>query len=460
VRDRRWAAPLVVFAVAAAVRLIVVGLAPRIYPDFVPDLYDVLARNLLHGHGLTYHAESALPTVTRGPVFAGVIAAAFALGGDHLWVARAACALVDAATAVLVWALVVATVRTVARAGAEGEPGEAAWWPPPPRLALLAGLIYALQPLTVYWTVKVVPETLLAFCLVLAALAFEWWRRGPSWGRAATIGLLLGVTVLVKSVVLGLPVVVAVAMAATLYVRRRRAAAGAQERGGASGGAWRLGVQPAVVMLVVCLVVAPWTWRNYHVSGSFVPVQTLTWYNFWVDIDTGTGVLNPTFVDRLLSWGVSPYPYDENARADVAGERVLRHEAREWTREHPRAALQKTVINLGELWYRGSESKVRERASMAISLLQMPLVAIGAWWALWGAGRRRGVGYLAALCLAVPLYLDLVYAPIFALFRYSLPAWPFLSILVALGLMVVAARLRRREAGTSPAATGDGDDGE
>jgi 4-amino-4-deoxy-L-arabinose transferase-like glycosyltransferase len=125
-----------------------------------------------------------------------------------------------------------------------------------PRAAVLAGLVYALDPLLVIGSGLLYPETIAGLVLALAVLlaldAAERDRRRSS----ALTGLLLGLLALLRPVALVLPPVVAAWIALTLHAGARR----------------RL-VHASVLGLASLLALLPWTARNLRVHGRLMPVS-------------------------------------------------------------------------------------------------------------------------------------------------------------------------------------------
>ena len=185
----------------------------------------------------------------------------------------------------------------------------------------------------------------------------------------------------------------------------------------------------AVLSLVLCvavsgLVIAPWIVRNYSVTdGHFVPVQTLTWWNFWSDFDFSASGSTDTVSNRYEPGG--GHPYSLTAAADVQQEAHLRHEALQWISSHPLSMADKMGRNLAEFWYLAAGVRRSQLTAMG-SALQLLLALVGGWLA-WRARRWRVV----LLVAIVILYFDAVYTPIKSVFHYSLVVVPFLCVLQA-----------------------------
>jgi hypothetical protein len=125
-----------------------------------------------------------------------------------------------------------------------------------PRVGIAAGAIAALYPDLVWFAAHFWSETLF--------LAFIWWAMervlaadidpGVGVARAAAAGGLWGLAVLTRETALYFLLVVAI------WLAWKRGAAGRR--------------RAAVFAFCTILTVAPWTYRNWKVFGTFIPVST------------------------------------------------------------------------------------------------------------------------------------------------------------------------------------------
>ena len=419
---------LIVFALALTVRWTADAVLQPHLRSYVIDAYDVMGQNLLDGHGFSYQAGKSIPTVTRAPFYPLWWAAELAVFGRNFLLLRMAEGLVDAITA----ALVVFMTAALCRLPLSRPPptprldGTAANAGHPLIIPTLAGALYAMQPFSVYYAAKMGTETWFTLWLVLFIWCFVIWWLAPGYGHGALLGGVLGVLILNKSTAFGL--LILVALLALAWVREHR--------------------RVAALSLVMCvavsaLVITPWMLRNYRVTGGHVvPVQTLTWWNFWADFD-----FDPSGYRDTVSSHYGPgggHPYALSAVADVGQEARLRDQALQWSISHPVAMLHKMVRNLVDFWYL-VEGVRRAQITLAASVLELSLAVLGGWLA-WRGRRRRMVLLLAI----VVLYFNVVYTPIKSVFHYSLVVVPLLCVLQGFVLVwLVEALLRRRNASTS-----------
>lgn len=224
--------------------------------------YDLLARNLLAGHGLSF--DGSTPTALRPPLYPAFLAAHYALG----WPVLVTQALLGLATAWLVYR----GVRAVLPAAAP--------------LALWVGM---LCPLNAIYYGRLLTESLSAFLLTAAVVAVT---VSTSWAACAAGGLCLGAACLTRDVFLPLLVLLPALLIRLAGARRA-----------------------ALYGLCALAVIVPWTFRNLQVLGSPVPVSRgLLGFNLWV----GTWELDG-------SWQTTPLQFPERAfRSPAERELVAR----------------------------------------------------------------------------------------------------------------------------------------
>lgn len=221
-----YAPALAVFGLALVARL---GAAMALGSGFHfidETSYVDAARRLLAGQGFA----AAYNRVPAYPIFLALLDAALP---PALVFLRSAQAIVAASGVVLCMAL---TARLFGRGA-----------------ALVAGLLYALDPLLVITAALLYPEALAAILLAATTLAC-WHAAGRDrLAMSAAAGLALGVVAQLRPVALvTIPAFALWTAASTAASRRRRAA-------------------HALTLALVCVLsLVPWTWRNYRVHGKLM----------------------------------------------------------------------------------------------------------------------------------------------------------------------------------------------
>jgi hypothetical protein len=374
----------------------------------VDDGYDELARNLLGGHGYVMSAGRPENLLTP-PGYAYFLAAVYGAAGaetaegPRLWVAQAA---LDAITCGLVYALG-ALVLGDRRAG------------------LVGALLWAVYPQMIVYSARIAPEVLftLLFVLLFAAwLALE--RRGGA-ARALLAGALWGLLVLTKEKAILLPLVL---VARLLWVRRAEPKRFAREA--------------AAFAIAAAVVVGPWVYRGYRLTGAFVPItlrsgRALT-EGFRKEFSGADTYMIDGFEERAASGGV---PRDSLPRLTeeerLAAVRAL--EARESSRlreiageiaRSPLAFARKTAVRFAAYWYWGQPRVIAGNALVNLPLLALGIAGLAMSW-------RSPPAAVAALII---LYMNALHAVTVVRMRYSLPVMPFVILFAAVALVRIARR--------------------
>lgn len=301
------------------------------------------------------------------------------------------------------------------------------------RVGVLAGLYLAAHLPVAYYTAQIEQFTVLLPFLVLWIWLMTLWERKPtSIAIPVGLGLVTGWLILSKSVYLLFPPVSIVALA---LVRRRQLP-------------WRrflLGA--AVFMFLSAAVVAPWTIRNYRVSGGkFIPVQTLLWENVlvninWDHLDRTQGTDRPPgslqdyiYARRADILNASPEPPQHEwalPRIEAHSEAIFRDVFFEWIPDNVGVFAAGVAKNVWQFWV-GAENGVKTRKFIVLQFVPLTLAIFGLVVIL----RRRK---LAAVWMAgIPIVmLWSQYSVVHAMGRYSLSLVPALALLFAYGADLV-----------------------
>jgi 4-amino-4-deoxy-L-arabinose transferase-like glycosyltransferase len=231
---------LILFLLALAPRLLYLASIPEvaIVENVDAQGYDLLARNLLAGHGFSLQAAPPyLPDGLRTPLYPLLIAAMYALFGPHPVAVAVVQAILDGVTALLV---AVTGARVLGR-----------------RAGLVAGVGYALTPLQWRYAGALLAEIHVAFLVVLAfyLLARALERTPAPWQPLPTrvalaCGAVAGLVGLDKANLAALGPLLALIL---LWAWRRRPRTALRVAGA-------LGLAAVAVM-------APWVARNWRLYG-------------------------------------------------------------------------------------------------------------------------------------------------------------------------------------------------
>jgi tetratricopeptide (TPR) repeat protein len=181
-------------------------------------------------------------------------------------------ALISAATVPFVYLLTLEAAWGVGRRG-----------PASRRAALLAALLAALSYTLAANAAELLTETLFLFGLTVALWLLLRAGRLGSWGLAALAGLSIGALCLVRSVALPLLPLGALWLVVNATCTVQPARAGTQQR----FPRW-LGLavrQLCIFTFAFCIVLLPWTARNYVTYGGLIVIDTTGAENLWLDND-------------------------------------------------------------------------------------------------------------------------------------------------------------------------------
>lgn len=300
--------------------------------------------------------------------------------------------------------------------------------------ALVAAGVVAVHPDLIAYTATYAVETaFVGFALAALAVlgAHDWQAGAPSRGRLLAFGGVLAITTLIRP--FALPFVGALVVAVLV--------AGAGWRRAASSAGWAL--------LVVGLVLVPWTVRNWVRLDAFVPISTnlgdtacmaryvgsdggFTWASHeWCAEPTLPDVERSSENLRLAARFVKEHPGEE---ARLVGRRLARMfehghsgviEAAPNSRGGLDDGLRRTVTTLSDAWLVGT---------LLLGVPGLVLVAGRRWRDHPG----RALVVLPALTLLV-IPLGLWGNP-----RFAMPLAPFLALGVGCSVAAVAGALANR----------------
>ena len=365
------------------------------------------------GHKLAVGEDYAIyeppRRVMRMPGFPLFLAASIRIGGNRLLFTRLLLAVVGAAAC----GLVIWLGQTLVD----------------PRTGLLAGLITALSPTLIGFSVVILSETLFAACLLgslvlLAKLAMTWgsaetkptrFRLAIGAGVAIALACYVRPSWLLVAPLFGLAHVFAAWFGRASETRPRRAV-----------------VEAACVMLGLAVTISPWAIRNQIVTGHFIP--TTLWvgpslYDGFNPDASGDSDMEFFERDRLLDQ-MSEYEMDREYRR-LAGDFIS---------ENPGRAIELGFAKLGRfwsLWPNASQfNDLWLKALVTVATMSMfVFAAIGAW-------RVRRDVRLLLLSLGPVVYFSVIHSVFVGSLRYRLPAEYPLLILAAVGVLAVWDRYR------------------
>jgi hypothetical protein len=242
------------------------------------------------------------------------------------------------------------------------------------------------------------------------------YYEAPSARRALSLGLILGLGALCKPVLLAWAALLACGVA---WRRSGHTPAGAGAR---QPSKWEAGETPTAaarpggrhalaVVAALSLTIAPWTARNYAITGYLVPISSNAGMNLLIGHEPEARGAYRDGADYvgLLHHIVGPQP------DAISRERAVVRIVLSWMAEAPLRTIQLGMRKLALFWSPIVEGETLLR-NLVAALSYLPVLGL-ALWGLWQLRRHPIAWPLTALALA----LSLVHALFFAHTRFRLP---------------------------------------
>jgi 4-amino-4-deoxy-L-arabinose transferase-like glycosyltransferase len=295
------------------------------------------------------------------------------------------------------------------------------------RTGLLAGLFTALHPMLLRYVPDLHTETMLVFVATLTVWCTIRFYDRPT----VTNGVLLGAVGMLATLTKGVVLPIVIAFVAVWFIRDLRK----------HGPSVKATASALAIVVTMAVIVAPWTYRNYRVSGRFV-------------------LLTPGMADAFLRGYIftrlefatlrrPPYTAAEN-ESNLWFRRIAKEAGTTWELdeivdednnkrvmkqmivEHPLDTARKCIVGLFTFWY--------QMTSLRNSLVTGGLALAGWLLAFVGLKRARAEGRKVWLLLLPILVVNVFVATLIPLGRYSVPILPCLSILAAFGVDTLLSR--------------------
>lgn len=375
----------------------------------IHDRWNKLAINMVESG--TFGFVPNEPTIWRGPIFPLIEIPLYLLFGENYAAWSIVFLLFDTCTCLLLMIL-----------------GRRLWGN---RTALLAGLFHAVYLPVIYYTGMIVQFTTILPFIFLWFYLFSLWDKDSSgkW-LPWVLGLISGILILNKTVYLPASFVSAAAMVWfkgwTECIKNR--------------------IVPALVvyLLVMAMVVAPWTYRNYVVTeGKFIPVQSLFWQIVWQDIilsdlDATKGSDRPdgeTLNYILTTQSELFNKADNGLREKLKGpqkelyeEKIFAKTSIEWIQNHPKQYLRNVLNNTWQFWI-GAENLNKTLRLFVMQVLYLGAALTG-FWLLFIYRQLHRIRF--GLLLILIVWGEHIF--VFGWGRFSLDLVPILGIIFGLGI--------------------------
>ena len=357
------------------------------------DNFGSIAVNMIHGHGFVFKPGLS-PTLFREPLYPLFLAAIYSVFGENLLAVQFMQTLLGTLTCLVIYLIAKEIFEK--------------------KTAILSAFIFTLYPLFIWYTARIWVETLFTFLLSILVLVLVKFLKSPSILKASALGFILGVINLCKSNLLLFPIVLLFALLVSSRYKKKETL-----------------LSFCSMFVFMSLVIAPWTYRNYAVSGHFIPVQI-----FGVDVIAGDINVerNIGFKDYTMpTLGEAEKIYKEIVLSveSKTGRKLdlVEREAAIWNYllhkylSSPAFFFRKVATEFVQLWYLGGDKlRCLLFASMQLTLLIPSLFGI-----IYAARRNQ---FILPLMLIIS-YFVIVYSISVGVARYSLPIMPYVGIFAA-----------------------------
>jgi 4-amino-4-deoxy-L-arabinose transferase-like glycosyltransferase len=408
-----------VFLVAVTARVgFVVARGPQVQAD--TRSYELIATNLIHHAAFSMQtSEPFTPTTRRPPGYPWFLAGIFAAGGASRY-------------SVVFLQAAISAVGCVVLTLFAGRLLPWAW-------AVGTGVFYALHPGEIVGAASMLSESLCTALLLAGAWLTVVGVSDRKPVAALAGGAFVGLSALVRTIVLPLTVLVPTVL--WWQARRQRPTR-----------------QILLAVLAAAIVVVPWIWRSSALAGRFVLIQSAGGYNFYVTTryDLARGAPDPALGQARNGVAIQA-EFDKGAPHTTAQEdSALAEAAFEKIRRHPAAYLESRLWELPNLFLSSfddvtgvypSFARLRDlgrwdliacRAGLLVFFCLAPLCLAAA--SLFLREARASAAWAAGT--AVWAYLLLVHLPLWADYRFWLPAVPAMLLGAAAGARGLTNRRR------------------
>jgi len=383
----RWLVLFVVLIRLAYLALVLTFLKS----DPAEEIYDELARNLLAGHGYVIHPGGP-PSLYRPPLYPLLLTGMCRIFGASYYPVWGVQFLFDVLTGVLVYFM----ARHIFGRATAG----------------LALILYALYPFFSCYTPRLLTESVFTLLLTFGVLAFCRGLQSSALKHAVAAGFAFGLGTLCRfSMFYGIPALAAL----TLLLRPK------------SRATWLT----VLVMGATALVtLAPWTVRNYVVTGRFLLLGTGSGYNLWLGNHVPTdGRDNDELRERdlvVLQADIAAVVGPQGDKLSLENDRRFSMAALQEFKADPWSGVVLAAKKALRFWFDVFQPSHR-KVMIVLVPIQMTLLilaGVGSFWAL----RARAAAWPLVAIIA---YFNVLHAVTVATFRYCIPVMPLVLILTA-----------------------------
>jgi hypothetical protein len=403
--------------------------------------YDSLARRVVEGHGFSFGEDhwpatrAGEPTAHWSFLYTLYLAGVYALFGAHPLIAR----LIQAVIAGLLHTWLAWRIGRRLFGNSAG---------------LIAAALSAFYIYFFYYAGSLITEPFYLTCVlwvfdVTLRLAADHPRASQQpnqrWKQWLELGLAVGVTALLRQLFL--------LFVPFLYLWLWWQLAQPHRSTSNDEPWWQRWLKPiggfVVATLLIALLIAPWTVRNYRAFGTLVPLNTNAGYVFFWG---NHPIYGTHFIGILPADGPSYYqliPKELLPLNEAKLDQALLKLGLQFIKDDPRRYLLLSVSRVQEyfkFWPSADSGRVSNLARVGSFGLMLPFMLYGLYLTLVVRLRTYTTEQRATLfllCLFMVVYTS-IHLLTWTLIRYRLPVDTLLLLFAAVGLLHIFSRLRAR----------------
>jgi 4-amino-4-deoxy-L-arabinose transferase-like glycosyltransferase len=389
--------------------------------DFADSIDYVTAARMLVEDG-SYPAVGGL-NFFRAPLYPMFMAAVWSITGESAFTVKIAQSVLHVLTVLMIFR----TARLVSGSVL---------------VTLLAGLLFAVNPLFLYQAAAIQTEALHTFLMTLALMLLIRMivsNDGFDLRLAAAAGVAFGLGALCKNSPLGICIVLAVVMAAMFYRRKNSLAAA------------------AVMVVAMFAAILPWSFYNLQTRGEFILINDSSGFIPWI----GNHPANLRIYEGEFASREETQQYQDHIGKTLAAEQIAewertngysrlsfkerealwRAKAIENAKEHPGATLRLIGWKFLAFWRPWLSADIYGTKGMLVSAaVLIPLFVLG-FAGMWMSRKTSGTREVVILFTVLMLFVTALHTALVSTIRLRLPnVDPLLTVFASIAIVAILTR--------------------
>jgi len=407
--DKKKLILLAILLVSLCIRLFYVLHLPQIEVESDPKGYDEIALSLVErGEFSEWRLNQR---IARPPGYPLLLAGIYSLFGHSYLAVRVWHSLFGTLTVLFVYLICVRFLKLE-------------------RIAFLAAALVGLHPALIGYTGILYTETVFAFFLVICIYFLQRTISEEKLSHFLFSGSFLGLAALTSSRIIYFPFLFLIISLLFLETKKRVILK-----------RW------LIMVFFMLLTIAPWTIRNYLVTGKFILLENYHKAALWF-------ATNPYDVHE---WGDERINQLIEGRTPVEYERIMYEEGKRYLREHPFIYLKNSCRRFFRLWVSGHSNLFSgfeksfvyawKNSNFKLFAIKFLFLAFNLFVLSFGflgiflTSKYQFKDYIVVLSPII--YLTLLHSLTVAAPRLSVPIIPFILIFSALGIEKCMEKVKR-----------------